>query len=184
MTKLAKTICFLFSGATLGPINIFLASKLAPSNIPFFKVLGLSLFFVFFIPAFFYLIFLKKGLISDFDITKKEERPKIHLVVLISVLLFLLVCWALGEKALVYFYLKIIFPFFAFALITLFWKISFHALMNTLFILLLYLNTNNPAVLYMGVFLLFLVFWAKLKINHHTLSQLLAGALLPFLILV
>lgn len=184
MKKLAQVISDLFSGLTLTPLVILLVVKLAPTNLSFSTLFVLTFAFIFLIPSFVYLFFLKKGIISDLYISKREERPRIHLVLGICVLLSLLLFWSLGEKGLVLYYLRLLFPLFVFFIITLFWKVSFHSLLSNLFVLLVYLYTGKPIFLYMGIILVILVGWSRVRLKSHTVFQVVVGSLLPLLILI
>lgn len=184
---IARIISRIFSPIIEAPLIIWLATSLNITFLSWLKVFLISLFFLFFLPYSFFLISLKIGSISDWDVTKRKERYGFNIIVLFSIIACLLVFYFLNEKALVYFYIRLLMPFFLYFLITFFWKISGHMLVNSIFILLLFFYASvplqKPIVLFSGI-LLIIVGWSRIKLKKHTLAQVAAGALLPFTILI
>ena len=183
MKKLAEVISRIFSPIIEAPLIIWLVTNLNITFLGWTKVFLISLFFLFFLPYSFFLISLKIGSISDWDVTKRKERYGFNIIVLFSVIACLFVFYFLNEKALIYFYLRLLFPYFLYFLITFFWKISGHMLVNSIFTLLLYFHFQKPIILFLGILLLIITGWSRIKLKKHSLAQVVAGALLPFLVL-
>lgn len=126
-------------------------------------------------PAFYLLYGLKKGFISDLDITKREERlglyvftTLIHLVGVVYA--FSLSKTELGNILLVFWSLAVVF-----ALITYYWKISVHA------------GVNGAALAFFNHFwgwenywwlvvVLLLVLWSRVEIKKHSWLQVTVGS--------
>lgn len=184
MKKIAQIISRLFDPIIEGPFLIWLTTQLVETDLAWKKVFLISLFFIYLLPLVFFLLSLKRGWISDLDTTKRKERYGIYSFTLFSIVICLLVFYFLNEKMIFFFYLKLFLPVFIFFLITFFWKISGHALMNSLFILLLYFYSNESSILYWGIFLIILVGWSRVFLKKHTWVQVIAGSLLPLLIII
>ena len=137
MEKLAKAASRIFSPITEVPLILWLISIFNITFLSSLKVFLISLFFSFVVPFGSFLLLLKIKKISDADISKRKERYGFNIIVLFSIIACLLVFYFLNEKALVYFYIKVLLPFLLYFLITFFWKISGHMLLNSIFILLL-----------------------------------------------
>jgi len=184
MKKLAIFISRLFDVFLEIPVILLLATQLVQTNISWQKIYLISFFFIFLLPILCFLFFLKKKIITDWDVTKREERYGIFSFTFLSIIICLTTFYLLNEKALLLFYIKLFLPIFIFFFITFFWKISGHMLVNTIFILLLYLYINKSIILYLGIILLLLVGWARINLKKHTLVQVVCGTLLPLLILI
>lgn len=184
MEKLAKAASKVFSPIFETPFIICFATS---SNITFLnwtRVFLISLFFSFVMPLGFFLLLLKIKKISDWEMTKRKERYGFNMIAFFSIIICLLVFYFLNEKALVYFYIKLLLPVFLYFLITFFWKISGHMLINSIFIFLLYFYLQKPIVLILGILLLIIVGWSRIELKKHTLAQVIAGALLPLVFLI
>jgi membrane-associated phospholipid phosphatase len=129
------------------------------------------------IPLLYLLTLYRRGLVSDLDVTRREERRRPMLFTLgcmaaAGVLLGLsdaprlLVAWA----AILWAQLALV------TAITLRWKISVHstaaASMATMFVILL-----GPAAM-LGALPVGLVGWSRVRLHRHTPAQAVAGALL------
>jgi membrane-associated phospholipid phosphatase len=182
--KVALLVSRLFDPIVETPFILFLATQMGQTQRPWWQLLLLSFLLVYFLPYFTFIFSLKKKWISDFDITKRQERYGLFILIFISILVLLLLLYLLQEQTLFNFYLKIILPVFIFFIITFFWKISGHMLVNTILILLLYLYFNKSIIIIMGLFMLVAVGWSRLTLRKHTLSQVIAGILLPLTILI
>lgn len=184
MKKIARIISRIFSPIVEGPFLIWLATQLVETELAWQNVFLTTLFFIYFLPLVFFFLGLKIGWISDWDITKREERYRLYSFTFLSIVICLIVFSFFKEKMLFYFYLKLLLPVFIFFLITFFWKISGHTLVNSLFVLLLYFYFDKSVILYLGIFLLILVGWSRMILKKHTLAQVIAGTLLSLLILI
>jgi len=163
---------------------VWLATSLNITFVNPIVILFISLFFLFLLPLGVFVFSLKTKRISDIDVTKRKERYGFNIAAVFCIAACLLVFYFLGEINLIYFYLKLMLPFFIYVIITFFWKISSHMLVNSIFILLLYFYLDNPVVLYLGLILLILVGWSRIRLKKHTLSQVIAGGLLSLVSLL
>lgn len=143
-------------------------------------LISTALVFGFILPVLMFTVFRKRGLIADADAKIKEERTYPFTL---SVLFYLV-----GLIILIYFSISIISIAFWFCYIsnTLLavvinksWKISAHMM-----------GASGPFAALIFVFgfaaspfliLLVLIGWARIKLECHNLSQVLAGALLAFI---
>ena len=156
-----------------------------PASVPFFLaqaqltreqifMLGIILFILFLPIAYFFYAFKRKK-ISDWDVTKKEERRPIYLLSLLcgGVALFLLQFFespTLVSLALTFYLLGILVT-----IINFFWKISAHAAGVTAGALVFNLLLGQSPYLY---FLIPLVAWSRYREKEHTPAQIFAGVLL------
>ncbi|PIS09479.1 hypothetical protein COT75_01260 [Candidatus Beckwithbacteria bacterium CG10_big_fil_rev_8_21_14_0_10_34_10] len=164
-------------------IILFLLSQLAKSEFPKGSLFLLSFFLVYLIPWLFFHYQLKKGKISDWDITKREERISFYSVSKVTILIFFSILFFLSPKS-IPFYLKFLIPFLIFYLLTFFNKVSGHMITNTLFILSIYFYTGKSDILYIGIIILLLVALSRFNLKKHTLPQLIIGTGLGLLALI
>lgn len=134
------------------------------------------------IPIIYFIIGLRLGK-YDIDLTDRTKRIPILLVVLFTQLitLFLLDAWKYTEVVKIQGLLLVINGIFL--LITTKWKISGHALGNTLFTIALGIYVH-PALFLLGFILIPLVGKARIHLHKHTLKQLIAGTALGLLFLL
>ena len=145
------------------------------------NTLAVALTFSTFIP-FFTFIFLKKvKLISDYSISRKEERIKPLLISSFYFLLgFLLLSYS-NSKAII---LGLMFCYclntILTAIITKFWKISLHAISITGSLTAVWINgLHYPITMLLIVMVVCL---SRLVLGAHTLSQVIAGASFAFIL--
>lgn len=128
------------------------------------------------LPGLFFIHLLRKGEVSDWDISKRKERIQIYGFTLMSHLAGVLLSMFVGHThtagILFVFWLLGIFFF----LITLFWKISMHAGVNAALATFLTLSGGYKYVL--TYLILFPVGWARVYLKKHSLAQFVAGAVL------
>ena len=184
MEKFAQVISGIFSPVAESLAIIWLATNMNITFLGWTKVFSLSLFFIFFLPYGFFFYLKKNKKISDNDISKRGERHRFNIFTFFSIALFLAIMFFFNEKALVFFYLRLLTPFFIYIIITFFWKISGHMVVNSIFVQLIYFYTKNPLLLLLGIFVLFLVGWSRVYLKRHTLVQVSFGGLLPLIILI
>lgn len=176
MTKeqLAKFISVVLDPLIEAPlllVLLFLGKSDAPLwLLPIILLLGL-------LPPILFLGYgLRRGLITDWETTNRNQRHGLNFVCLLSTLLILFLIGLLGDQ----FLLRLFFIFLAlmltYTLITFFWKISGHMTANTAFVLVL--NLFYQWRFWWLVVLLPLVAWARMRRNKHDLWQILAGAVL------
>ncbi len=137
--------------------------------------------FLIFAPLIFFIVSLKLGWISDIDLSNRKERPA-FLAVFITTLLIanvVLYMFNVPEKFLVYALSGLVVTVTT-AIITLFWKISYHTTVTTSVV---------TAIVILGglkfawLFLLIIpVAWSRVALKKHTFWQVVFGALVSFLI--
>jgi membrane-associated phospholipid phosphatase len=113
----------------------------------------------------------------DYDLTDKRSRIPLYTLALFSSLLsyVLLVNWGYSELARVMiFFMGMIMILLA---ITLFWKISLHAIANTIFFGFIALIYNHLALIVVPP-VVFLVGYSRVKLEKHTINQIIAGFIL------
>jgi len=122
-----------------------------------------------------YLILKKLGKASDYEFTKREERPPyfITLSLLFGLLFFLLKRYAIATLTDVS--LALFVAASVVTIVTFFWKISGHMTYSTLFFMTL-------GYLFSPYFLLLFLFspliaWSRIQLKKHTVEQVIAGTL-------
>jgi len=172
--RAASVITLVFNPAVVAAFTFLIL--LYPQNIAAPLLVGISLTFGTFVPLMMMYMFSKRGLISDFYVSEKEERAKPFagaiLSYLVGSLALLLVRAPTMITALMLCYAG---NTLVMMLITLRWKISIHAsgIAGPTTVLIYGLGT------WASIFfaLLVPVGWARIRLKAHTLTQLLAGAL-------
>jgi len=179
--QIAKIISRIFDPLFELPIILWLLNQKQPGFLKKKETFILLLFFTYFLPLLFFLFSWKLKFISDWDISERKERYSLFIFSSLSIISCLLIFYFLGEVNLLYFYLKVLLPVLFFFLITFFWKISGHLLLNSILLHLLYLNFHTSIFLILAVFILFLVGWSRVNLKKHNWLQVFAGAFLPWL---
>ena len=165
----------MFDGSVL-VLPVFLAvcfyGKQNPAAIiPSFLI---AIIFTAIIPYMAILLLYKTGKVSDLQIPKRKERLFPLLVVNICVIAgFFALIYMQPEKLLLSVYMIYLLVLPAISLITLFWKISFHASYITLFSIVYLVVFGKWAML--TILLIPLVGWSRIKLKRHTIAQVLGG---------
>ena len=173
--RFAKIISYMFDGSVL-VLPVFLAvcfyGKQNPAAIvPSFLA---AIIFTAIIPYMAVLLLYKTGKVSDLQIPKRKERLFPLLVVNICVIAgFFVLIYMQPEKLLLSVYMIYLLVLPAISLITLFWKISFHASYITLFSIVSLVVFGKWAML--TILLIPLVGWSRIKLKRHTMAQVLGG---------
>lgn len=136
--------------------------------------------FSFAIPIITIVSFKLLGITSDFNVSKREERPKLFIVIFLCFLISLVISIQSSQSLLITVYAILNLSFFLGFLITLFWKISFHMIWSTLSIFFIIYSWQIPQ-LYFLLLLLPFIAWSRLQLKRHVLSQVIAGFLLTTL---
>ncbi len=137
------------------------------------------------LPILLFLLVLKSGMISDVDVTKRAERPKLFGTMTFIVLVGTIFSFFVANK--LFFVLQFLALVICITnfLITLKWKISGHMIMNASSIFAI--NYLFDWKLWWLFAIVPVVAFARIYLKKHTLSQLLAGAVVglaePILIL-
>jgi len=137
--------------------------------------------FLVFIPLVFFALGLKLGWISDIDLSKREERPAFLVVFISSLLVATILLYVLdvNQKFFVYALSGLVVTV-ATALITLFWKISYHTTVTTSVVTALAILGG----LHFAWLFLFIipVGWSRVALKKHTPWQVVGGAVVAFLL--
>jgi hypothetical protein len=129
------------------------------------------------IPFAYMVVGMRRGWVSDMELSHREERPRFIAVSLSSDLLALGVLWLAGAPRMVWALAAVYASLGVITLtVTYFWKISMHMIGVSGFATLLVVLFGPSA--WWTFLALPLVAWARLHRKKHTPAQLLAGALL------
>ncbi len=129
-----------------------------------------------------YFVLKKMGKISDYEFTKREERPPYFVTVSILLGISYIYVKTLGIDILTDVSLNIFLASSVLTIITFFWKISGHMTYSTLlFATLIYLFPTNPTLYLLFLFTPF-IGWSRIALEKHTLSQVTLGTLITLII--
>ncbi|GAB4495390.1 MAG: hypothetical protein Fur0016_06350 [Anaerolineales bacterium] len=173
--RLARWISILFDSSILS-LPIFLAFGYASSRTSGLLWAILTLLIVTGIPLAYLLIGLRRGWVSDMELSRREERPRFILVSLSSDVLALLVLSLFAGPRLL---TLLVLTYFCLAIvmfsISSFWKISMHmAGVGGFSTALVFVFGAAAGWAFLS---LPLVAWARLHRRKHDVPQLIAGAL-------
>lgn len=175
LNRLAWLISRVFDPVIEIPLLISVATLYAVRNGWRFRYLIFLLIIDALAPAAFLIWGLVKKKFSDWDMSKRKERSSIYIFTVMMHFFGVVYAFMLGKEELS----EVLFVFWlvalAFAIVTLFWKISIHA------------GVNGAAVAFFNhfwgwqnywwlVIVLLLVLWARVEIRKHTWAQVLIGA--------
>lgn len=176
----------------------FISNILAPSTIslPFVLLVSLyhaqnttsallfaclTLFFLTLGPMVYVLIGVRKGWLSDVDVSRRIERPGPFLFGIASVTLGLLILrYVNAPKDLETLLLITSISGIVMLIITLWWKISIHA--SSLAGVATMLTALYGAIMLPTFLLLILVSWSRVVLRRHTTAQVIAGSLLSIVL--
>lgn len=155
----------------------------------FWQIVSPVILFSFAIPAILIFLLFRMGIISDLSLKVRRERFYPYLITLLS------------YSAMIIFYYRMHMPRWFMMImaasvvimviaifITLLWKISAHmfgigGLIGGAMAVSFYVERSNPYYMFMGLFIIAgLVGTSRLILRRHTLSQVIAGFLLGFLV--
>ena len=176
--KAALLISHAFNPAIVAALAFLIL--LYPNNITSPSLLGTSLTFGTIVPIVIIYLLSKRGLISDFFVSKKAERTKPFVGAIASYLVGSFVLFSLNAPAIVT-ALMLCYAgnSLTMLLITQRWKISVHASGIAGPATALTGNLGAWASLFFS--LLIPVGWARMRLKAHTPTQILAGALVTIL---
>lgn len=177
MLELARLISILLGPQMWLPMLFLIAMfRLEIQPELFFSILFLQVI----IPLAYLHLAPKLGLATYWDLPKRQERYPFLAIVLIGSLISLFLTYQFGTKFLFDLNsLTVIFLIVSF-LITLYWQISLHTALNTFgAILVNFLFDWSLAFLYLTIPT---IFWARLTLKRHTISQIIAGIIIPAII--
>ena len=174
MSKLARWISILFDSSVLSlfvfPAIGWYAAGWAGVAWAFVALLILTG-----IPLAYILIGIRRGWVSDLELSNREQRPRFILVSISSDLLGLLILWVGGAPHQIW-VLALIYASLGLTMFTIsnYWKISLHMVSVSGFSVLL-IAIFGPGA-WWTLLSLPLVAWARLQRRKHDVWQLLAGA--------
>ncbi len=179
-SKTARLISTLFVPPTFTIlIFTYFAFALEHTAMNKFVLLGTALTFGFFTHIFFFFYLRRKGSLADNEASIKEERsiPYMAAILFYVVGFLVLLFFKINIISIAFWFCYISNTFFIF-LINRKWKISAH-LMGAGGPLAAVTFYIGPAGL-LFIILPLIIGWARVRLNLHTISQVIAGALLGF----
>ncbi|MFZ2201781.1 MAG: hypothetical protein WAV56_00095 [Microgenomates group bacterium] len=175
--RLAWIVSRLFDPVIEIPLLIASVIFMAVANGLRFRFLIFLLFTDAVLPAVYMLWGLATKRISDWDMTRRQERSGLYFFTIFCHLFGVVLAYLLGKILLA----KILFIFWSlavvFALITVVWKISVHAGVNAA-ALAFFNHYYGWSRYWWLVPILVVVLWARVAIKKHTWTQVTAGAIL------
>lgn len=178
LKKIAKIISYLF----VPPITNFLIfiyySNYYGKNSQIWYSVLISFFFGLTIPIFTFIHFRRKGKIINDDATVKEERTVPYIYSIFFTLSGVIISGALYlNKEIIMLWMIYVITSIMIININRFWKISAHAMGAAI--------PLGAAVIinevYIFLVILLLVSWSRFYLKVHTITQIIAGAVLGFL---
>lgn len=178
--KTARIISRVFEPIIWVPLVVILSIyKVQATNTEKIYSTIVLLFFVFLVPLVYFLdsIFIKKTI--DIDVTLRQKRKKILVIFSVSFLLGVLYTHFINQNIFLI-TLAVFFAFLALAVITFFWKISFHSGLNTILMLLV---VHFYGLKFAWLFVLLIpIFYSRIALEKHSIWQLVAGFGVSFLV--
>jgi membrane-associated phospholipid phosphatase len=173
---LAKIISWVLNPlVVLLPVPYILVAHFTKGRSP---LLWMEFSFLFMlIAAFLIALFVFKGYFSDLDVSKKEERPLLFLLVGIITVFYLLSLFILSGPIVLYIaVLAITVGLLILYFVSHFLKASIHVVVLSSFLLGVALIYKGPT--FFLFLLLPLVMWSRIKLKRHTLKETIAGLIL------
>ncbi len=174
LTKISRIVSEIFNGFFTMILTPTIAFAISDINI-FYKILFPFLYITATIAPFF--ILRKMGKISDYEFTKREERPPYFTITTISYLILFLLTLLLKDTILTQVTLAIFTVTCVLTIVTLYWKMSGHMTYSTLlFFTLLFLF---PYADFLPLIFIFTPFIAvsRVILKKHTPMQTIIGTL-------
>ena len=134
------------------------------------------------LPIVLMLVAIHKEIVSDWDISRRRERPRVLGIILLLELISVFLVRPLTFPWIAQTLIWIFIVFSGFTLITLRWKISGHALTSALFtgaVIAWYGWSWWPVLLIVPV-----AAWARVVTKKHTVAQVIAGAVYAWALVV
>lgn len=175
MKRFAQIVSIFFGFPWLSVVLWLLVFRtgLIQQQIAFFSIVLPILNII--IPFLYFFWALRKGIIADIDITKRQQRYGVMTLMLVLQLVSLWLIYTRGNATLLDLSLIIDAVFISTYLITLLWKISLHMTINVIGILLINVLFDWKYLYLLAI--IPLVMWSRFYLKKHTPSQLIAGTL-------
>jgi membrane-associated phospholipid phosphatase len=119
----------------------------------------------------------KKGVISNWDMTNRAERPRIFAIFFLLIVLTNLTFLILGYKQTAKYLLTVTAGFSAAFGITNFWKISIHTFAIGLAVSV-FMHFFPALINLIAITLPILIAWTRIRLKRHTLGQTIGGIIL------
>ncbi|RJR29756.1 hypothetical protein C4564_01595 [Candidatus Microgenomates bacterium] len=181
LATLENTISLILSPAVTAPVFFILLLERQALTTPHFATGVFLLLFVGVLPMLFLLVYLKKkGIISDWDVSNREQRPLLFAICMVLSIIIIAWTWYVHLPELTKYGLVFLTWLVTLTAITNYWKISIH----TSSVALIFLFAHNlygflllPALIMVG-----LVVWARIYGKHHTPLQAIMGVVMATVI--
>jgi hypothetical protein len=179
LIKIAKILSILFHFIFLGPITYIMLSGRYPIGDGHMNIVYPFLLFVFYLLAPLAIIwyFIRSGRVSDFDVTNRSQRHLLNAILLLFIALFCVITFLLpvGEIYKLNITYSLIFSV-VFALVTYYWKISYHLGGVGWFVaVLLQVFGIHPSTICIALAIAGLTAWSRILLKKHTLLQTIVG---------
>ena len=129
------------------------------------------------------LLFMKTGLVSNWDITDRKQRPKFLGLVSVYILILVFITAKMGYISALPILTLLATGVIIATIITLFWKVSFHTFAVTMIVLLVIAKYGESYMMYLLLALPFLAAWSRVVLGKHTLYQAIGGIFLGIAVL-
>jgi hypothetical protein len=160
----------------LVPVPFFLVYEKTGSLMLSFAWTAVSVSFIFI----YFLVILtgiKIGIVSDLDISKREQRPLLFLIGMVLTLIYLATLFLFHAPGiLIIGTMSIILGIIILGVVNTYTKVSWHLAVLSALLTFLIIAEGWRALV--GLLLLPVVAWARIKTKNHTLFQTILGALL------
>ena len=178
-TKIARIISEISNGFLTMILTPLIPLVISPVSITNKLIYSLAYFFSTTIP---YLVLKKMGRISDYELTKREERPPYFTTISLLFGIIFLLLTTLAVETLTKVSLNLFLVSSVITIITFYWKISGHMTYSTiLFATLIFLFPDTPTLYLLFLFSPF-IGWSRIALEKHTLTQVTLGTLIPLAI--
>jgi membrane-associated phospholipid phosphatase len=175
-TKIARIISEISNGFLTMILTPVIAILVSPLNTLNKTILSLVYLLSTILP---YFVLKKMGKVSDYEFTKREERPPYFTTISILFGIIFFFVLTLNIETLTRVTMNLFLVSTVVTIITFYWKISGHMTYSTiLFATLIYLFPNTPALMFLFVLTPFIA-WSRIVLNKHTLTQVILGTLIP-----
>ncbi len=141
------------------------------------QMLAIIFLFDVILPGIFLATSMKKGKMTDWDVTNRKEREGAYLFTTVSHLVSVIIMFFIGQVLLGKMLLVLWTIIASFMIINHYWKISVHAGVNALLVVFMNSLYGWKIFGWMSVILI-LVLWSRVKIRKHTTTQVMIGAAL------
>jgi membrane-associated phospholipid phosphatase len=176
--KIARIISEVFNGFLTMILTPLISILLSPLDFQRKAILGIIYVLIPLLP---YLLLRKLGLVSDYEFSKRKERPVYFFTLSILFGLTYLFVNTLGNEILSTISLNIFLVSTVISFITLLWKISGHMTYSTLLFTTVIFLIDSPYLLLLFLFTP-LIAWSRIVLGKHTLTQTMLGTLITLFI--